>query len=123
MLSHSTRFDGVAREGHLFLRQRQLFAGRDLKLPGDEVVWQFVHSVALLGPWQYYHGYCILVARSHATEFSQLPDAERRAYFEEMCCLARALVLSPSAPTQKAQTAWPRKTLSFNRSAFSVLIS
>jgi diadenosine tetraphosphate (Ap4A) HIT family hydrolase len=61
------------------------------ELPGDEVVWQFVYSVALLGPWQYYQGYCILAARRHATEFSQLPDADRRAYFDEMCCLARAI--------------------------------
>jgi diadenosine tetraphosphate (Ap4A) HIT family hydrolase len=37
------------------------------ELPDDEVVWQFPHSVAILGPWQYYHGYCILVARVHAT--------------------------------------------------------
>jgi diadenosine tetraphosphate (Ap4A) HIT family hydrolase len=61
------------------------------ELPDDEVVRQFPHSVVLLGPWQYYHGYCIVVARRHATEFSQLSDLERRAYFDEMCLLARAL--------------------------------
>jgi diadenosine tetraphosphate (Ap4A) HIT family hydrolase len=55
------------------------------------VVWQFPHSVALLGPWQFYHGYCVLVARSHATELSRLPAAERRAYLDEMCLLARAI--------------------------------
>ena len=60
-------------------------------LPAEEVVWQFPHSVALLGPWQYYHGYCILVARQHATELSGLADAERRAYLDEMCLLARAI--------------------------------
>ncbi len=58
--------------------------------PG-EVVWRFPRSVALLGPWQYYHGYCVLVARTHATELSGLPDVERRGYFEEMCLLARAI--------------------------------
>jgi diadenosine tetraphosphate (Ap4A) HIT family hydrolase len=47
--------------------------------------------VAILGPWQYYQGYCILVARTHATELSQLPDAERVAYLNEMCLLARAI--------------------------------
>ena len=57
----------------------------------EELVWQFPHSVAILGPWQYYQGYCILVARTHATELSQLPDAERVAYFNEMCVLARAI--------------------------------
>jgi diadenosine tetraphosphate (Ap4A) HIT family hydrolase len=61
------------------------------ELSADEVVGEFPHSVALLGPWQYYHGYCILVARRHATELSELDDAERRAYLDEMCLLARAI--------------------------------
>ncbi len=61
------------------------------ELPGHEVVWQFPHSVAFLGPWQFYHGYCLLVSRSHATELSRLPDPERRAYLDEMCLLARAV--------------------------------
>jgi diadenosine tetraphosphate (Ap4A) HIT family hydrolase len=60
-------------------------------LPADEVVWQFPHSVALLGPWQYYQGYCILVARRHARELFDLNDGERHAYFDEMCSLARAI--------------------------------
>jgi diadenosine tetraphosphate (Ap4A) HIT family hydrolase len=60
-------------------------------LAPEELIWQFPHSVALLGPWQYYQGYCILVARTHATELDQLPDAERVAYFNEMCLLARAI--------------------------------
>lgn len=61
------------------------------ELPNDQIVWKFPHSVALLGPWQFYHGYCILIARTHATELHQLADAERQAYFEEMCLLARAI--------------------------------
>jgi diadenosine tetraphosphate (Ap4A) HIT family hydrolase len=60
-------------------------------LPSEELVWQFPHSVALLGPWQFYHGYCILVARKHATELNQLPDPERMAYFNEMCQMAKAI--------------------------------
>jgi diadenosine tetraphosphate (Ap4A) HIT family hydrolase len=59
--------------------------------PAEDVVWQFPHSVAVLGPWQYYHGYCIVVARRHARELGDLEPAERRAYLEEMCILARAL--------------------------------
>jgi diadenosine tetraphosphate (Ap4A) HIT family hydrolase len=59
--------------------------------PEADVVWRFPHSVALLGTWQYYHGYCVLVARRHATELSGLADAERRAYLDEMCLLARAI--------------------------------
>jgi diadenosine tetraphosphate (Ap4A) HIT family hydrolase len=61
------------------------------ELPGDEVVWQFAHSVAFLGPWQAYHGYCVLVARAHATELSRLAPEERRGYLDEMCLLAAAL--------------------------------
>jgi diadenosine tetraphosphate (Ap4A) HIT family hydrolase len=57
----------------------------------EEVVWQFPHSVAILGSWQFYHGYCLLIARRHAAELSQLDDAERHAYLQEMCTLARAL--------------------------------
>jgi diadenosine tetraphosphate (Ap4A) HIT family hydrolase len=71
-----------------------LFCQKLLKhaqLPDDELVWQFPHSVAQLGPWQYYHGYCILIARRHACELSQLPPPERQAYVEEMMTLARAL--------------------------------
>lgn len=60
-------------------------------LAADDLVWQFPHSMALLGPWQFYDGYCILVARSHARELSALADAERRAFCEEMCLLARAI--------------------------------
>jgi diadenosine tetraphosphate (Ap4A) HIT family hydrolase len=61
------------------------------ELPDEEVVWQFPHSVAFLGPWQFYHGYCILVSRVHATELSQLAQQERRAFLDEMCLLAAAI--------------------------------
>ncbi len=60
-------------------------------LPPHELIWEFPHSIALLGPWQYYQGYCILVARTHATELHQLREDERVAYFNEMCQLAKAI--------------------------------
>src|SRR5262249_25073612 len=41
--------------------------------------------------WQYYHGYCILVARRHATELSQFTADERHGFFDEMCTLAKAI--------------------------------
>jgi diadenosine tetraphosphate (Ap4A) HIT family hydrolase len=65
-------------------------AGLDA-LPAGEVVWDFPRSVAFLGTWQYYHGYCVLISRTHATELSQLPDEGRRAYLDEMCLLSRAI--------------------------------
>ena len=61
------------------------------ELPADELVWQFPHSVALLGPWQFYHGHCLLVSRRHATELNQLEDDERPVFLEEMCQLAQAI--------------------------------
>ena len=61
------------------------------ELPADEVVWQFPYSVALLGPWQYHTGYCILVARSHHVELFQLPTAERDAFLHEMVTLTQAI--------------------------------
>jgi diadenosine tetraphosphate (Ap4A) HIT family hydrolase len=59
--------------------------------PDDDLVWRFPHSVAFLGSWQFYQGYCILVARQHATELNQQPVEVRQAYFEELCFLARAI--------------------------------
>jgi diadenosine tetraphosphate (Ap4A) HIT family hydrolase len=64
------------------------------ELSADDVVWQFAHSVALLGPWQYHTGYCILVARAHATELHQLPIIQRSAFLEEMVTLAQAIDIS-----------------------------
>src|SRR5580692_5446617 len=61
------------------------------KLPHDEIVWQFPHSVAFLGAWQFYHGYCVLVSRRHVTELSALDDDERRSYLDEMCLLSKAI--------------------------------
>jgi diadenosine tetraphosphate (Ap4A) HIT family hydrolase len=61
------------------------------ELPAEEVVARFAHSVALLGTWQYYTGYCLLVARRHAAELFQLDDAERRGFLDEMTLLARAI--------------------------------
>jgi diadenosine tetraphosphate (Ap4A) HIT family hydrolase len=60
-------------------------------MPAGEIVWRFPHSVAFLGPWQFYRGYCVLISRRHARELSELPDEVRRDYLEEMCLLARAI--------------------------------
>ncbi len=59
--------------------------------PAHEVVWSFPHSIALLGSWQFYQGYCLLVSRRHAAELSGLDDSTRRGFLEEMCLLARAI--------------------------------
>src|SRR5262249_9559906 len=60
----------------------------------DDVVWQFPCSVAFLGPWQYYTGYCVLVSRSHCTELHRLPKDARAAFMEEMVTLSHAIDLA-----------------------------
>lgn len=56
-----------------------------------DCIFEFPQSVLFLGPWQYYRGYCVLVARWHATELSQLAPQDRHAHLEEMCLAARAI--------------------------------
>ena len=57
---------------------------------GDGLVWRFPHSFAVLGPWQFFTGYCLLVSREPATELSQL-GPNRSAFLEEMATLAAAI--------------------------------
>jgi diadenosine tetraphosphate (Ap4A) HIT family hydrolase len=64
------------------------------ELPADDVVWQFPHSVALLGPWQYHTGYCVLVARSHFAELHHMPNPARSAFLDEMVLLSHAIALT-----------------------------
>jgi diadenosine tetraphosphate (Ap4A) HIT family hydrolase len=54
------------------------------------LIWHFPHSVAILGPWQFYTGYSILISRAHATELSQL-GPNRAAFLDEMATLAQAV--------------------------------
>ena len=61
------------------------------KLPPGDLVWEFPHSVVLLGPWQYYTGYCIVASRRHASELSELSPTERHGFFDEMCLVAQAI--------------------------------
>jgi diadenosine tetraphosphate (Ap4A) HIT family hydrolase len=60
-------------------------------LPADELVASFEHSYALLGQFQYYTGYCILVSRRHAGDLHELPDDVRRGYLDDMHRLSRAI--------------------------------
>lgn len=60
-------------------------------LPREDVVAEFPHSVALLGPWQYYAGYCVLVSRVHVAELHHLPEDARRGFVDEACRLCAAI--------------------------------
>jgi diadenosine tetraphosphate (Ap4A) HIT family hydrolase len=57
---------------------------------GESLIWRFPHSFAVLGPWQYFTGYCMLVSREHASELSHLGE-NRTAFLEEMAMLAEAI--------------------------------
>lgn len=65
---------------------------QNLPTLAQEVVWEFPNSVAFLGPWQYYDGYCVLVLRQHGVEWPDLAPDVRRGYFDEMNLLAAAIL-------------------------------
>jgi diadenosine tetraphosphate (Ap4A) HIT family hydrolase len=59
--------------------------------PDPDTIIEFQNSIAYLGRWQFYHGYTVLVAKSHATELNQLTDPARHGFYDEMCLVARAI--------------------------------
>jgi diadenosine tetraphosphate (Ap4A) HIT family hydrolase len=54
----------------------------------------FPHSVAVLAPDQFYRGYALVIARVHARELYELPDAEGTGYYREMLAVARAIAVA-----------------------------
>jgi diadenosine tetraphosphate (Ap4A) HIT family hydrolase len=60
-------------------------------LASDELIVELAHSIVLLGPWQIYRGYCLVVSRQHATELADLEPNVRQGYLDEMCAVARAI--------------------------------
>lgn len=67
------------------------------KLPADEFIWEFPHSIVTLGPWQFYQGYCIVVAKRHFHELFDLDRETRSAIIDEVALTAQAIhqVISP----------------------------
>src|SRR5438552_9517277 len=67
------------------------------QLPSDEFVWEFPNSISFLGPWQYFEGYCVVVAKKHITELFEFSAAERSAIMAEVSRMAQAihLVVNP----------------------------
>ncbi|HVA81309.1 MAG TPA: HIT family protein [Candidatus Binataceae bacterium] len=45
----------------------------------------------ILGDAQFYRGYCLMLAKRHATEIFLMPPAEARALFEELRLVAEAI--------------------------------
>lgn len=48
-------------------------------------------SVAILGHDQFYRGYTVVIARTHATELYHLGDGERTQYLDDMIRVAHAI--------------------------------
>lgn len=78
-------------EQHCIFCQR---IGTQIATPDPDTILEFPHSVAYLGRWQFYHGYTVLIAKSHATELSQLTEKIRHEFYDEMCMVARAIELN-----------------------------
>jgi diadenosine tetraphosphate (Ap4A) HIT family hydrolase len=64
---------------------------RAAALDADELIAELSHSIVLLGPWQFYRGYSLVVARRHATELADLEKDDRQGYFDNMCRVAKAI--------------------------------
>ena len=62
---------------------RQQFAG--------ELVWEFKESIAFLGPWQFYQGYCVVTAKQHFTELFELTAEQRHTIMDEVAQMAQAI--------------------------------
>jgi diadenosine tetraphosphate (Ap4A) HIT family hydrolase len=59
-----------------------------------ETVWKVADlpaSVAVLGADQFYRGYTVVIARTHATELFELPEPATTQYYHDMVGMARAL--------------------------------
>lgn len=71
---------------------------RDAETCRDPASGRLVHkirdlpvSVAVLGQDQFYRGYSLVVAKTHATELYQLPEPEATQYFRDMLRVAEAI--------------------------------
>jgi diadenosine tetraphosphate (Ap4A) HIT family hydrolase len=56
-----------------------------------DLVAELEHSWVVLGDAQYYRGYCVILAKTHATELYRLPPAEAHALFDEQIAVGKAI--------------------------------
>src|SRR5512146_385141 len=59
-----------------------------------DFVAELPHSVVILGDAQFYRGYCVVLAKRHASEIHLMPPEEARALFEETVAVGRAIALA-----------------------------
>jgi diadenosine tetraphosphate (Ap4A) HIT family hydrolase len=54
-------------------------------------IYELPTAIAVLRPDQYYSGYPVVVAKTHATELYHLPESESTQYCKDMLRMAQAL--------------------------------
>jgi diadenosine tetraphosphate (Ap4A) HIT family hydrolase len=76
----------MCRRASLFLREND---------PG--FIYEFEHSVLVLGDHDYHHGYSVLILKDHVRELHEIAGVVQTAYVEEMMRATRAMaaVLRP----------------------------
>lgn len=55
------------------------------------LIHEFPHSYLMLGEHQYFRGYCVLVAKSHFKEMSDMPEEMAGGMFREMMMVSKIL--------------------------------
>ncbi|HUY27849.1 MAG TPA: HIT family protein [Candidatus Binataceae bacterium] len=56
-----------------------------------DFIAELPNCCVILGDAQFYRGYCLMLAKRHATEIFLMPPAEARALFEELRLVAEAI--------------------------------
>src|SRR6516165_7033210 len=59
--------------------------------PFDDLVAELPSSYLILGDAQFYRGYCVMLAKRHATELFLMPTDEARALLDDMRLVAEAI--------------------------------
>lgn len=57
----------------------------------DDFVAELADSYVILGDAQFYRGYCVILAKTHATEIFLMPSDEAHRLFEELRLAAEAI--------------------------------
>jgi diadenosine tetraphosphate (Ap4A) HIT family hydrolase len=57
----------------------------------SDLIAELPHSWMVLGDAQLYRGYCVMLAKHHATELFLIPPGEARALFDELLAASAAI--------------------------------
>jgi diadenosine tetraphosphate (Ap4A) HIT family hydrolase len=55
------------------------------------LIHEFAHSFLMLGEHQFYKGYCVLVAKGHFKEMTDMPEKMQAEMFQEMMTVSKTL--------------------------------